>query len=262
MKSILDTIVETKRAEVERLRPMTRDRNWRSSIASAPAILDFGKALSCHPEIRLIAEVKKASPSKGILRADFDPVLIAQAYEQAGAAALSVLTDETYFRGSLDDLRRIRDHVQIPILRKDFIIDELQIEEARMAGADAILLIAECLTADRLRELYEYTRSLGMHCLMEFYQREHLDAVLATGCPIVGINNRDLHSFEVDLNHTVRMRNLIPADRVVVGESGIATFADAQMLKRAGVQAILVGESLVRQPDVGKAVRKLLGKED
>ena len=209
--------------------------------------------------MRLIAEVKKASPSKGLIRADFDPVTIAACYAEAGASCLSVLTDRDYFQGSLEYLSEIRKHVSLPLLRKDFIIDEYQVYEARAAGADAVLLIAECLAPERLDQLYRLIRELDMHALIELYDPQNLPAVLATGSPLVGVNNRDLHTFVVDLNHTLRLQQQIPANRLLVAESGIASRADVELLERAGVGAMLVGESLMRQPDIGAAVRALLG---
>ena len=260
MPTVLERIVKTKREEIAQAK---RDRPIESilgSLSQAPPVRDFLGALVGYSSIRLIAEVKKASPSKGILRADFDPVKIGQAYEVGGAACLSILTDEVYFQGSLDYLTAIRNHVSIPLLRKEFIIDDYQLAEARLAGADAVLLIAECLSSDELMRLYLRTRELGMHALIEFYEPSNLPAVLATGCPLIGVNNRDLHTFEVDLQHTIRMRREVPLDRCMVGESGIFTHADAQWMYSSGVQAILVGESLIRQPDVCLAVKKLLGK--
>ena len=209
--------------------------------------------------MRLIAEVKKASPSKGIIRADFDAVSIAKCYESAGANCLSVLTDQNYFQGALEYLSAIRQQVELPLLRKDFIIDEYQVYEARAAGADAVLLIAECLAPERLDELYRLIRELGMHALVELYDPKNLKAVLATGTPLIGVNNRDLHSFVVDLHHTLRLKQQIPDDRLLVAESGIANRADVELLERAGVGAMLVGESFMRQSDIAAAVRELLG---
>jgi indole-3-glycerol phosphate synthase len=211
------------------------------------------------PPIRLIAEVKKASPSKGIIRADFNAVAIAQAYQQAGASCLSVLTDQSYFQGHIDYLIQIRQAVDLPLLRKDFIIDEVQVLEARAAGADAVLLIAECLTSNRLLELERCIRDQGMVALIELYDARHLPAVLATGTPLVGVNNRDLHTFEVNLQHTLDLQRQIPGDRLLVAESGIQTRADVELLESHGVAAMLVGESLMRQNDIQQAVRTLLG---
>jgi indole-3-glycerol phosphate synthase len=244
---------------VDQARGRTSISELERAAAKAADPRDFLAALQGAPPMRLIAEVKKASPSKGIIRADFDPLKIAQAYAHAGAHCLSILTDEQYFQGSLAYLKAIRAEVDLPLLRKDFIIDELQVYEARAAGADAVLLIAECLTPERMLELYRLIRQLGMHALIELYDPANLDAVLATGTALIGVNNRDLHTFVVDLNHTLRLQQQIPPDRLLVAESGIGTRADVELLERAGVAAMLVGESLMRQPDIVAAVHSLLG---
>lgn len=259
MPTVLEKIVQSKREEVAKAKLDRPIASMLESLAAAPPTRDFLGALTGFSSIRLIAEVKKASPSKGVLREDFDPIDIAKAYEVGGAACLSVLTDEIYFQGALRYLTEIRQHVKLPLLRKDFIIDDYQLVEARLAGADAVLLIAECLTPEALQRLYLRSRELGMHALIEFYEPSNLAAVVATGCPLIGVNNRDLHTFEVDLMHTVRMRQLVPKDRCMVGESGIFTCEDAQLMLNSGIQAILVGESLIRQPDITQAVRVLLG---
>ncbi len=259
MPTVLEKIVQTKREEVANAKLDRPIESMLESLAEAPPTRDFLAALSGFSSIRLIAEVKKASPSKGVLREDFDPVAIAKAYEVGGAACLSVLTDEVYFQGSLSHLTEIRQQVKLPLLRKDFIIDDYQLLEARLAGADAVLLIAECLAPEELKRLYHRSRQLGMHALIEFYEPNNLAAVVATGCPLIGVNNRDLHTFEVDLMHTVRMRQLVPRDRCMVGESGIFTREDAQLMYTSGIQAILVGESLIRQNDITRAVQLLLG---
>lgn len=259
MADILEKIVATKRREVEeaiRLRPL---RDLMKRADQSPPARDFIAPLRNAPPIRLIAEVKRASPSKGIIREDFDPVAIATAYVEAGASCLSVLTDKDYFQGSLDYLTAIRAKIDLPLLRKDFVIHPYQIFEARVAGADAVLLIAECLTRQELRGLYQLIRELGMRALVEFYERSNLDNVLNTGAELIGVNNRNLKTFAVDLQHTVRLRREIPPDKIVVGESGIYTAADAKLLQDAGVQAMLVGESLMRQADIGQAVHALIG---
>ena len=215
--------------------------------------------MAAGPPIKLIAEVKKASPSKGVIREDFDPVAIALTYEAHGATCLSVLTDEPYFQGRLDYLTRVRAATRLPVLRKDFIIDRYQLLEARAAGADAVLLIAECLDDCRLRALHNQAIELGMTPLVEFYERENLPRVLEAGASLIGVNNRDLRSFETDLDHTLRMKGEIPADRVVVGESGIRGRADVERLEAAGVQAMLVGETFMARHDIGAAVDELLG---
>jgi indole-3-glycerol phosphate synthase len=208
----------------------------------------------------LIAEIKKASPSKGVIRTDFEPVAIACAYEAHGATCLSVLTDEPYFQGSLDILRQVRQAVEIPVLRKDFILDTYQLVEARVAGADAVLLIAECLDDCHLRKLHNEAIELGLTPLVEFYEPVNLERVLAAGAQLIGVNNRDLRTFEVDLLNTIRMREKVPLDCVLVGESGIETRADMLRLQAAGVDCALVGESLMRQADIGAAVDRLLGR--
>ncbi|MEN0109510.1 MAG: indole-3-glycerol phosphate synthase TrpC, partial [Planctomycetota bacterium] len=210
--------------------------------------------------IKLIAEVKKASPSAGLIRADFDPVAIAGAYAASGASCVSVLTDAPHFQGSLDYLRAIRAAVPLPVLRKDFLIDEHQVVEARAAGADAVLLIAECLTPAELADLHGLaTEELGMTALVELYEPENLPAVLACKPRLVGVNNRDLRTMTVDLGHCLRLREGLPPEVAFVGESGIKTAADAQRLRTAGVDAMLVGESLMRQPDIAAATAALLG---
>ncbi|RMF44588.1 MAG: indole-3-glycerol phosphate synthase TrpC [Planctomycetota bacterium] len=259
MGGILARIIEHKRREVEqaiRQRPL---RDLMQAADAAPPTRDFLGALRRGEGVRLIAEVKKASPSKGVLREDFDPVALGQGYASGGASCLSVLTDRDFFQGDLEYLQRVRQAVDLPVLRKDFIVHPYQVFEARVAGADAILLIAECLTRQELRGLYSLARDLGMAVLIELYHAANLDNVLHTGTELIGINNRDLDTFEVDLQHTIRLRPQIPAETIVVSESGIHCREDVQLLQDHGVQAMLVGESLVRQSDVASAVRRLLG---
>jgi indole-3-glycerol phosphate synthase len=260
MSTILDRIVAEKRQEIARAKSALSAVELRARVQDAPPVRDFFGALAIPGPIHLIAEVKKASPSKGIIRADFDPVAIAKTYQAHGADCLSVLTDAPFFQGSLEYLRRVRGEVSIPVLRKDFILDTFQVLEARAAGADAVLLIAECLDDCDLRKLHNEIVELGMTPLVEFYEPENLPRVLEAGATLIGVNNRDLRTFEVDLRHTVRMRERIPDDCLLVGESGIATREDALLLESAGVDAMLVGESLMRQADIGAAVDHLLGK--
>ena len=260
MSTILDRIVAAKRNEVARAKSLRPEDSVRRAAEMAPEPRDFFAALGDGPPIRLIAEVKRASPSAGLIRADFDPVTIAQTYTAHGAACISVLTDEPFFQGRLDYLTAVRQAVAAPVLRKDFVIDPYQVFEARAAGADAVLLIAECLDDAMLDRLFQLVVDWRMTPLVELYDEENLPRVLRLGARLVGINNRDLKSFRVDLEHTVRMRRKIPAEIRVVGESGIRTRADAERLESAGVQAMLVGESLMRQADVGRAVEELLGR--
>lgn len=259
MSSILQKIVSKKLEEIEQAKRRRPLQDLQAGCANAPQPRDFLGALRGYPEIRLIAEVKKASPSKGVIRKDFDPLAIAKAYQSAGAAALSVLTDEHFFQGHLDYLRQVRKEVSIPVLRKDFIIDEYQVWEAREAGADAVLLIAECLTESQLQNLLALTHDLRMTALLEFHETESLPLVLSSKAPLVGVNNRDLNTFEVDLGHVVRMRSQIPEEVTLVGESGIASRTDAIYLQDNHIDAMLVGESLMRKVDIETAVRELLG---
>jgi indole-3-glycerol phosphate synthase len=259
--SILDKIVATKRGEIEAARSARPERELRAELADAAPPRDFFAPLAAEGPIKLIAEVKKASPSKGVIRADFHPVEIARIYADSGASCISVLTDEPYFQGSLSYLRDIRAAVALPLLRKDFILDTYQLLQARAAGADAVLLIAECLDDCHLRGLHNEAIELGMTPLVEFYEEANVERVLDAGARLIGVNNRDLKTFEVDLEHTIRMRSKIPRDCVLVGESGIHSRTDAERLERAGVDAMLVGEHLMRQDDVGAAVAELMSRE-
>jgi indole-3-glycerol phosphate synthase len=259
MTNILEKIVTKKREEIAAARLMRTERDLRAALVDAPPVRDFFAPLAVEGPIKLIAEVKKASPSKGIIRADFNPAAIAQAYEAAGATCLSVLTDVQFFQGSLDYLTQIRAAVSLPLMRKDFILDTYQLLEARLAGADAVLLIAECLDDCNLRKLHNEAIELGLTPLVEFYDEENLDRVLAAGAQLIGVNNRDLRTFDIDLNRTIRLRERVPLDCVFVGESGIFTREDVLRLQAARVDAMLVGESLMRETDIAAAVRKLLG---
>jgi indole-3-glycerol phosphate synthase len=258
--TILDKIVATKRQEIAEAKARIPDGELRAQLPDASPVRDFFAPLAKSGPIKLIAEVKKASPSAGIIRDDFDPVTIAQIYEQHGASCISVLTDVNYFQGSLDYLRAVRAAVEIPVLRKDFIIDTYQLLEARVAGADAVLLIAECLDDCNLRKLYNEAVELGLTPLIELYEPSNLVRVLETGTTLIGVNNRNLHTFEVDLGHTLRLRQEVPSDCVLVGESGIKDRTDALKLQEGGVDAILVGESLMREKNIGSAVDALLGR--
>jgi len=260
--SILDDIVAHKRHEIDAAKSARPESQVRLAAVAAPPPRKFFDALAAPGPIKLIAEVKKASPSAGVIRADFEPVQIARIYEQHGATCLSVLTDEKFFQGSLDYLRGIRATVDLPVLRKDFILDKYQLYEARAAGADAVLLIAECLDDCHLRALHNEAVNLGMAPLVELYDPENLPRVLEAGATLIGINNRDLRTFKTDLNHTLRLREKLPDTFVLVSESGIRTRADVERLEAAGVDAILVGETLMANADIGKAVDALLGKHD
>ena len=260
MSNVLDEIVSTKWGEIAAAKAARPEAALREAAAAAGPTRNFFAALSVPGPIRLIAEVKKASPSRGLIRADFDPVAIGRVYEQHGASCLSVLTDEHYFHGSLEYLRLVRAAVGVPVLRKDFILDSYQLYEARAAGADAVLLIAECLDDCNLRKLHNEAVALGLTPLVELYEPKNLQRVFDAGATLIGVNNRDLRSFETDLEHTLRLRQQIPDECVLVSESGIRTRADVERLAAAGVDAILVGETLMASADIGAAVDALLGR--
>jgi indole-3-glycerol phosphate synthase len=257
--SILDEIIASKHREVAAARQRMPLEELEHQASEAPPVRDFRAALEGPGPIRLIAEVKKASPSAQVIRADFDPVAIARTYQAHGAACLSVLTDGPYFQGHLSHLARVRAAVAVPLLRKDFIIDDYQVVEARLAGADAILLIAEALDDARLASLQDRARALGMAALVEFHDEANLPRVLASGATLVGVNNRDLRRFVTDLDRTLRLRDAIPPHVLLVSESGIRTRRDVERLEAAGVSAVLVGETLMRADDIGLAVERLLG---
>jgi indole-3-glycerol phosphate synthase len=268
--NILDKIVETKRVEVARLpQRAVSAGDLKAALQKRPgAARDFETALR-HPKsgkVALIAEVKKASPSAGVICADFDPVRIARGYEAAGADCLSVLTDEKYFQGSLEFLRQIRAEVKLPLLRKDFIIDERQILEAVEWGADAILLIVAILSPGQLKQFHALATEAGLTALVEVHDEAELQQALDAGAKIIGVNNRDLKVFKVDLGTTERLaRKLRGApggqQKLLVAESGIHTRADVQRLENYGAQAILVGESLMKHTSIQAKVVELLGGE-
>ena len=257
----LDRIVATKRQEVEALRGSLAIAQAEKEIAGLPSCLGFEQALRKRRRpVGLIAEVKKASPSKGLIRADFDPVALARSYAQAGTDCVSVLTDQEYFQGSNDYLKQIREAVKVPLLRKDFTIDERQVYEARLIGADAVLLIAAILTKVQLASLHELAKDIGLDVLVEVHDQAELENVLEIGkATLIGVNNRNLHTFETDLRVTEQLIGLMPSGVVAVSESAIATTEDIAFVKAAGAQAVLVGEHFMRQPDPGEAVERLLG---
>jgi indole-3-glycerol phosphate synthase len=255
--TILDEIVAWKRVELGRQMARRPLSALCQAAVGAPRPRDWIGALRV-PGVSLIAEVKRASPSAGVLRAGLDPAALAAEYERAGAAALSVLTDARYFQGSLDDLCAVRAAVSLPVLRKDFIISDYQVHEARAAGADAVLLIAAILDNEALVRLYDLAGALGMAALVEVHDELELRRALAVEPAAVGINNRDLHSFRVDLDTTARLRAQVPAGTVLVAESGIGTPADVARLAAMGVDAMLVGEALVRARRPGTAAHKLV----
>ena len=261
---ILDKIAEHKCQEVAR----AKSRRSLASLQSGVGELEdqprgFLRALRATAEsgwTAVIAEVKKGSPSKGVIREDFDPLTISEIYQDNGAACLSVLTDEHFFMGHLSYLGKIREVVNLPLLRKDFICDPYQIYEARVAGADAILLIAAMLDAVQLAEYNALAAELHLDVLLEVHDEPELDAALATGCELIGINNRNLQTFATDLATTERLLPLIPAGHFVVAESGITCREDILRLQQAGARGFLIGESLMREDDIGTKLRELQGE--
>lgn len=267
--NILDTIVEQKKVEVARLPtgPIAAYQLREAIRQRGDGVRDFFGALARPPvgDVGLIAEVKKASPSAGVICPDFDAVRIARAYQAAGASCLSVLTDENFFQGSLEYLKAIRAEVSLPLLRKDFIIDERQILEAIQWGADAILLIVAILTDDQLTQFHALADAAGLAALVEVHDAEELDRAVRCGARLVGVNNRDLKTFRVDLATTEKLAARLFAAAptfesfLLVAESGIHTRADVERLRRCGSRAILVGESLMRTGDIAAKVAELLG---
>lgn len=259
MADVLARIVETKRREVSAAKAAVPEADLLRRCADLPPCRGFERAVRSATGVAVIAEVKKASPSAGVIRPDFDPVAIARTYERHGASCLSVLTDEQYFQGHLSDMTAARAAVGIPVLRKEFVIDPYQLAEARAAGADAVLLIAECLPGDELKEMSAAARTLGLDVLIELHDADQLPRVLATGATLVGVNNRDLRTFNTRLEHTLDLFPHFPPVVAVVSESGIRTHADLERLGSAGVRAVLVGESLMRAADIGSALDALRG---
>lgn len=259
---MLPKIVETKKEEVRQLKSSTTLQELQQQCSQAPAPKGFRAALagSTRP-VSVIAEVKKASPSKGLIRADFEPVSIAHAYQTAQVEAISVLTDQLYFQGSLDYLKQIRQAVNIPLLRKDFIIDEYQILEARGAGADCILLIAAILSGHELQHFSQVAKELGMDVLLEVHNQSELELALQHTSPeLLGINNRNLRTFETNLQTTADLIKQIPRDITIVSESGISTSRNIDYLHELGARAVLVGEHFMRQPSIETAVVSLVGE--
>jgi indole-3-glycerol phosphate synthase len=253
---ILDDIVTNTRAEVAQRRQCTVLAEMRARAESAPPARDFESALK-HEHVALIAEIKRVSPSRGTLRAELDPAQLARVYARSGASALSVLTDAKYFHGSLADLEVVREAVDVPVLRKDFVVDEYQLYEARAHQADAVLLIVRILSDAQLRDYLALARSLGLGVLTEVHDEAELDRALAADARIIGINNRNLADFTVSLATTERLAPRIPSGKIIVAESAIFTRADVERVARVGAQAVLVGEALMRAGDVGAKAKEL-----
>lgn len=267
LSGFLNEVRRVKRDEVKARASRAPLQELRARLRDLPAPRPFRQALETivatagtRPHIKLIAELKKASPSGGVLRQDFDPVKIAAIYEEHGASALSVLTDESFFQGHLETLTAVRPVTRLPLLQKDFVLDEYQIVEARVHGADAVLLIVAMLEPRQLADYQAVAAGYGMDALVEVHTLKELERALATEASLIGINNRDLDTFTTDLATTVHLMQEVPPGHTVVGESGIETRRDIQRLEDAGVQAVLVGEAFMRSPDIGKKVKELLGR--
>ncbi|MBL8825226.1 MAG: indole-3-glycerol phosphate synthase TrpC [Planctomycetia bacterium] len=264
MPTILDQIVRDKREEIKAARAQLSESALEQSLASVkvePVTTHypsrFHRSLKETNFIRIIAEVKRQSPSAGAIQANADAITFARTYAECGAACISVLTDTPHFGGSLDDLRKVRAEVNTPLLRKDFILERYQVLQAKAAGADAVLLIAEILDDATLAHLILEIQSWGMDALVECYEAANVPRVLAAGATLIGINNRNLHTFEVNLSHTLALAQQIPASCTVISESGIKTRADVETLAAAGIKAILVGETLMKATDVKTAFEQL-----
>jgi indole-3-glycerol phosphate synthase len=272
-QNFLDEIVQTKQLEVARRKVLAPLEQLKETITTLGRPRNFFQAIHRDPllggkTMNLIAEVKKASPSAGLIKADFDPIQIARTYAAAGADALSILTDEKYFQGKLEFIHAVRDVVKLPVLRKDFIIDPYQVYESRAAGADAILLIAECLETSQMIDLQILATELHLTCLIEVHDidnlmrvRDHVIGFPLRSYSLLGINNRDLRTMKTDLNNTLRMSELVEDRSVLVSESGIRTREDVQRLQKAGVRSVLVGESLMRSGDPATKIQELFAAQ-
>ena len=256
---ILDKILEAKVREVEERRKLLPLMELKKNTPKFKRV-SFRRSLG-KKEMSLIAEVKKASPSKGLLQENFQPIIIAKTYEESGAAAISVLTDGLFFGGSLDDLVEVKSNVNLPVMRKDFIIDSYQLYESKYAGADAVLLIARVLSEEELQEYVSLAEELDMDALVEVHNEEDVEKALRCGAEILGVNNRNLETFETDIGVTLRIASGIPKSLLLVSESGIKGGDDVKRLENAGIDAVLVGESLMTSKHIPSKIRELLGGE-
>ncbi|MBL7158549.1 MAG: indole-3-glycerol phosphate synthase TrpC [Candidatus Omnitrophica bacterium] len=255
---ILSKIINAKRKEIDVARSKMPEAKLKELAGKIYAKSSFKRNIGRPHHVDLIAELKKASPSQGIIRGDFNPLKIALTYQANGASALSVLTDERFFEGSLHTLKELKSKVTLPILRKDFIIDEYQIYESLYWGADAILLIANILTEEELCGFYKIAKRLGMDVMVEVHSEEDLEKALKSGASIIGINNRDLNTFRVDLAITQRLIRLIPPNKIKVSESGIKTYEDVMFLKSLGADAVLIGEAFMKADDIASKIREIM----
>ena len=254
----LEKIVEIKKEEIQRRKTRSRQKEMEENISHLPLPRNFMDAISRHAPMALIAEIKRASPSVGMIKEDIDLCRIACEYQTGGACAISVLTEAHFFKGDLSYLHRVKEETTLPVLQKDFILDPFQIYEGRVSGADAVLLIASLLDRKQLKEFVDLTQKLHMVPLVEIHNEDDLGKTSSLNLPLVGINNRDLRTFEVDLRTTLRLKREIPPETGVISESGIKSSEDVRLLQEAGVNGILVGEILMRSPDPASKIRELL----
>ncbi|MBN1353444.1 MAG: indole-3-glycerol phosphate synthase TrpC [Candidatus Omnitrophica bacterium] len=255
---ILSKIINEKRKEIDALRAKMPLAELKELASKNYVKSSFKRNIGRAHHINLVAELKKASPQKGIIRGDFNPLKIALTYQANGASAISVITDERFFEGNIKIIKELKDRVTLPILRKDFIIDEYQIYESLYWGADAILLIAQILTEDELVNFYKIAKDLGMDVLVETHSEEDIAKVLKSGASIIGINNRDLTTFKIDLSTTQRLIRLIPESKIRLSESGIKTYEDVMFLKSLGINAVLIGEAFMESDDIAAKMREIM----
>lgn len=255
---ILSKIIQEKKKEVEEAKLKVPFKGLSEKVSKLCIKSAFKKNISRSHHINLIAEIKKASPLRGIIRGDFNPIQIANTYQAQGASAISVITDERFFDGKLVYLKEVKERVTVPVLRKDFIIDEYQIYESALWGADAILLIADIMTADEMKKFLQVTKDLGMDALCEVHNEEDIQKSVDAGAQIIGINNRDLHTFKVDLKTTERLVRFIPDSKVKVSESGIRTYENVMFLKSIGMNAVLIGEAFMEADDIAAKIREIM----
>ncbi|MDD3013045.1 MAG: indole-3-glycerol phosphate synthase TrpC [Candidatus Gastranaerophilales bacterium] len=260
--NFLDKIIAYKEMEVQKQKielDLNELKNICRKLTSSKSLIEKLKLASSRNKLALIAEVKKASPSKGLIRKDFDPVAIALAYQNAGASSISVLTDEKFFQGSIQYLKAVRNTLDLPILRKDFIIDPYQIYQTRAIGADIILLIASALTPEKLKEFYILSRKIGLEVLLEVHDKQELDLALSIGAEIIGINNRNLETFEVSIQNTLNLiKDIDLLNKFIISESGISAYSDIITLKNKGISGVLIGESFMKQENIEIAVHNLM----
>ena len=257
--SVLDNIIAHKKKEIETLKKHKPLDETVAEFNLYPK-RSFSQAITHSEEISIIAEIKKASPSLGIIRADFEPLKIAKLYEENGASAISVITDKKFFQGDINFLPEIKTAVKLPILRKDFIIDPYQVYEAKLYGADALLLISTVLSVQQLKKLLNLTHKLGMEALVEVHDEKDLEKALKIEAKIIGINNRNLKTLKVDLNTCLLLKERVPEEKILVAESGVKTREDILLLEKAGFQAVLIGSALMQAEDIGKKLKEFLGR--